>query len=391
MRIAGDDRSGRPVVIFAGGGTGGHLYPALSVAEALRTMLPDVRFVFMSTTRKIDQHILDQASCEVVRQPLTPLSMRPWRWPAIMRGLSRASRVSRAQIAARKPVVVIGTGGLGSVPAVRQAVRAGVPTAILNPDAVPGRANRMLARRVDVVFAQFEQTIGAVPSGAHVEVAGCPVRSAFLGADRAAGLARFGLDPSRKTLLITGASQGARTINQAVLANRGFLSEQPDWQVIHLAGALDVDDVKCCYSGFGAPVSVMAYTDHMPEAIAAADLVVSRAGASTLAELTAMGKPSILFPYPFDRARHQSANAACVAQAGAAHVIDDAADLRVNAPALRAALESLMRDDALRAQMASCAAVLGRPNAAKTVASRLLAVAQIAPTRGPVETLKQTC
>ena len=159
-----------------------------------------------------------------------------------------------------------------------EAFRIGVPVALLNPDAVSGRANRYLAGCCDVVFAQWPVTIERLPQAKRVLVCGCPVRSGFNQATREAGLARFGLDPDRKTLLVTGASQGARTLNQAVVANLGFLQTQTAWQVLHLAGDPDYDAVRDAYRGSSVRAVVEPFTDHMAEAMAAADLVVARAG-----------------------------------------------------------------------------------------------------------------
>ena len=214
------DRAGNvesPLIAFAGGGTGGHLYPAIAVAEAVRRLVPGVRFVFFGTRRHVDEHILGRLDCEVVKQELSPLSRFPWRWPGIWLDFRRTSRLCRRRFWIVNPSLGLGTGGLASVPAVREAVRAGIPSAILNPDALPGRANRHLAVRVDAVLAQWPITADHMPKGAKLVVCGCPIRSDFNDVDRRSGLERFGLEECRKTLLITGASQGAKSINDAVI------------------------------------------------------------------------------------------------------------------------------------------------------------------------------
>jgi UDP-N-acetylglucosamine--N-acetylmuramyl-(pentapeptide) pyrophosphoryl-undecaprenol N-acetylglucosamine transferase len=256
---------------------------------------------------------------------------------------------------------------MASVPAVLTAIREGIPTAILNPDALPGRANRYLAPRVDAVFAQWDLTKSRL-SRANVVVTGCPVRSAFLAADRTAGIARFGLDSARRTLLVTGASQGARTINDAILANSDFLSRIDGWQILHLTGESDYQRVQSGYCERKVQAAVISYTDHMAEALAAADVVVSRAGASTLAELTALGRASILMPYPYHRDQHQMANARCLEEHGAAMVVKDTTNVTTNAPALATALNAVLTDRAARETMAQAAAGLGRPNAADSIA-----------------------
>lgn len=363
-----------PLIVFAGGGTGGHLYPALAIMQALRGLLSDARFLFFSSTREIDGRILTQADVEPVRQPLVPLSRLPWRWPNVLRRFRESSRLCRALFDKDRPAVVVGTGGLASVPAVLEAFRAGVPTALLNPDLLPGRANRLLSRRVNVIFAQWSDTISHLRSKAHVIVSGCPVRPEFTRSDRSAGLQRFGLQAGRKTLLITGASQGARSINQAVIANLDFLESCPDWQVLHLTGHADFEAMERAYRNRAIPAAVMPFTEHMADALAVADIVVSRAGASTLAEITAVGRASILMPYPYHRDKHQWANAECLVRAGAARILRDAVAPAVNGPALRQALEPLMTDEEARQSIAAAARRIGRPDAASQIARSLVSL-----------------
>lgn len=380
-----------PLVAFAGGGSGGHLYPALAIADALRASLPDVRFVFFGTRRAIDQRILAEQRCDLVRQTLYGLSRAPWRWPQIYLGFRRSSMVCRSLFGSEQPVAVIGTGGMASIPAIREATRVGIPTAIFNPDAIPGRANRFLARSVDVVFAQFDETIDQLPRSANVVVSGCPIRTEFNHADRDAGMARFGLDRRRKTLLVTGASQGARTLNQAVLANLDYLELLTDWQVLHLTGDLDYEDVQRAYASRSVCARVLPFTTDMAEALTAADLVIARSGASTLAEITAVGRASILLPYPFHRDGHQLANARCLVRASAARIVQDAIDPAVNGPAVRAALEQLTVDDQMRQAMAMAARQMGRGQAATAIADEIIALGRSRGTLAQPESLKALC
>lgn len=363
-----------PLFAFAGGGTGGHLYPALALARALRDRVPGARFLFIATARESDRRILSYAKVECLAQPLRPLSARPSRWIGVLQGLRQAGRLCRDRFSADQPVVVVGTGGLASIPAVRAAIRAGVPTAMLNPDATPGRANRYLAGRVGRILAQWDTTLAAVPrkARAKVVVAGCPVRPGFRNADRNAGIKRFGLDPVCKTLLITGASQGARSINQAVVAILDQIQAFDGWQVLHLTGHADLEAVEYAYRGRRLAHVVLPYSEDMPDALAAADLVVARAGASTLAEITCVGRASILMPYPHHRDQHQWANAGCLSRAGAARVLRDEADAGRNGAALWGMLRDIMQDDAARVSMAAAARQLGRPRAAGDIADHLV-------------------
>jgi UDP-N-acetylglucosamine--N-acetylmuramyl-(pentapeptide) pyrophosphoryl-undecaprenol N-acetylglucosamine transferase len=383
--------SDAPLIVFAGGGTGGHLYPALAIADAIQGRLPRARFRFFGTQRPIDKRILGAADCDLVQQTLPPLRRAPWRWPKVYLGFRRSSLLCRSHFERDPPAVVIGTGGLGSVPAVREAIRAGIPTGLLNPDAIPGRANRYLAGSADVVFAQWEETRSHLSSECRVVVGGCPVRSAFNRAVRAQGVERFGLNPRCNTLLVTGASQGARTINEAVVASLDRLASYDDWQVLHLTGDRDYDMVREAYGGWPVQASVLRFTEHMAEALAAADLVIARAGASSLAEVTAVGRASILMPYPFHRDQHQLANARCLVRASAARIVHDRVDPTINGPALWQVLDELMSNDDVRKAMAESARKMGRGHAASEVAGHILDLAAANGTLGACESLEALC
>jgi len=367
-----------PLFVFAGGGTGGHIYPAIAVARAIQASMPQARFLLLGTGRPIDRQITETFECEFVPQKLTGLSLAPWRMVRALLDFRSASASCVHRFANDRPAVVVGTGGMAAAPAVREAFRAGIPTALFNPDAIPGKANRHLRSKTKCVFAQFEESARYFPSEVEVVVSGCPVRPDFEHATREEGVRTFGLDPSRKTLLITGASLGARTVNSAVVANAEYLISKADWNILHLTGQSDHEMVVSAYREQKVDnVQVVAYTEDMAKAMAAADLIVSRAGGSTLAEIMAMGRPSILIPYPFHRDQHQVANARCLSDCGAAHLMVDAVDTETNAPVLRAALHELMTDDTRRTRMAGRAQQLGvhRRDAATRIADRLLAMA----------------
>ncbi|HOJ74656.1 MAG TPA: UDP-N-acetylglucosamine--N-acetylmuramyl-(pentapeptide) pyrophosphoryl-undecaprenol N-acetylglucosamine transferase [Phycisphaerae bacterium] len=373
--------SNRPWYVFAGGGTGGHLFPGLSVVDSLRRM-NEADVSFFCTDRPIDRDILGAAGVEAVVQTVLPFPAKPWRWPKFLLRWGQSVRSCLRAFSARRPAFVVGAGGYASGPPVYAAAKLAIPTFLLNPDAVPGRANRHMVVRANVrcVFAQWEVTRQHFPAGVPIEVSGCPVRPAFR---RAAGLApeaireSFGLDPHRPMLLVTGASQGARTINEAMLTLAGAVAAA-DWQVLHLSGATDAERVEQAYrqSNTGLRYRVLAFTDRMPEAMAAADLIISRAGASTLSEIQAMGKPSVLFPYPYHRDQHQRHNAAVLAEAGAAVLLDDAKDATANAAQLGPVLARLMGDAAERERMARAASSLDVPDSADRIAARLLEVSQ---------------
>jgi len=369
----------RPLFIFAGGGTGGHLFPAVAVAEELSRLAPHVQVEFYVTDRPVDRQILDGRGWTTVPQSVRPFTLRPWRWPAFWLHWRRAVRQAAGRMKTRRPALVLGTGGFGAAPAIYAAHRMGITTALINPDAVPGRANRRLGSLVDAVFCQWEVSakwFGHVPL---VVATGCPIRRGFLEVDRSQACRAFHLDPDKRTLLVTGASQGARTVNQAMLEVLGDLAKQAHhWQVLHLSGPLDFQQVSESYKGRLDGAVVLPFTERMPDAIAAADLVVSRAGASTLAELTAVGRASVLFPYPFHRDMHQRANAEILAAGGAAVLLEDRIDPRANAEQLAPVLRDLMGYPERLARMAAAARKMGKPEASTTVAKHLLEMTQLA-------------
>lgn len=372
-----------PLYIFAGGGTGGHLFPGLAVAHALRAAQPDARILFLTTDRPLDAELLDEAGFLRLPQPVRPFSTRPWRWPAFWLAWRRSVAAARGRFEADRPRAVLGLGGYAAGPAVLAAAQLGIRSAILNPDAIPGRANRYLARRAQLVVLQWDVTRQHLPPRTRVETLGCPIRAEFAAACRAEGVRTFGLDPARPVLLVTGASQGARTINAAMTCVwPAFVRDYPDWQLLHLTGAADEAATRTAYERAGVAAHVLAFTHEMALALATADVVVSRAGASTLAELTALGKPSILLPYPYHRDRHQHANAQVLVEAGAAVLIDDQRDAQRNAPPLLAALRRLS-DPTTRQMMAEGARRLGRPAAATEVAHWMAAAGVAGPAAAP--------
>jgi len=356
------DKGGRHF-IFAGGGTGGHLYPGLAVAEELLRLAPEARVVFACSDRAIDRRILEQTPHAFAPQPVRPLPRRLGEvLPFVCRYAASARRALR-MIADLNPAAVLGLGGFAAGPLVCRAARRGVPTAMLNPDAVPGKANRMLARRADVIFSAFAATAERFPPTVREKIrhVGCPVRRAFRTADRREAIAHFGLLDDRKTLVVNGGSLGAASINEALALLAEDLAELADqWQVLAITGR---DKSGAVLESAGAlHVRVLDYCERMDLALAAADLSLGRAGAGTVAELAATATPAVLMPYPYHADQHQRLNAADLAEAGAAEIVEDAKDPAANAARLRESLLPILRDDSRLDRMS--AATAGPPGAA---------------------------
>lgn len=359
--------------VFAGGGTGGHLYPGLAVAAAVREREPDARITFLTTMRPLDKELLGQTDFAQIEQLVQPLTTNPFRFPAFWWSWRRSVRAARAFLNERRPRAVLGLGGYAAGPPVVAARALGIRTAILNQDALPGRANRYLACHADLVVLQWEASRAHFPEDTNCEMLGCPIRREFVGASREKGRARFGLDPKRPLLVVTGASQGARTVNRVMQRVwPEFAARHPEWQLLHLSGPLDEDETRAAYADAGVEAKVLAFTHEMWLALAGADAVVSRAGASTLAELTTLGLPAVLLPYPYHRDRHQHANARVLVDAGAALLVEDQLEPQLNRGPVLAALERLA-DSGTRESMARAARELGRTDAAERVSAWMMA------------------
>ncbi len=363
-----------PIYVFAGGGTGGHLYPAIAVAEQLLAIRPDAQVLFACTERAIDARVLDAGGWGYVRQPIVPIPHRPLAWPGFLRRWRLSLSLARWLLEDLQPACVLGLGGFAAAPLVRQAARRGLPTGLLNPDAVPGKANAYLMARAGVVFTQFDSTAEHIPAKhrGRVRAVGCPIRAGLVGVAREEGLQRMGLDAGRRTLAVMGGSLGAQSINEAVLGCLPALSARRDrWQVLHVTGPGKAPAIEADYAAAEVPARVLEYCHDMAGFYAAADLAIGRAGANSVAELAATGTPSLLLPYPHHRDNHQALNAAALADAGGALVVPDAAAAAENARRLTAALEPLLDDPDRLAAMANAARRQGQPDAARSVAQWL--------------------
>jgi UDP-N-acetylglucosamine--N-acetylmuramyl-(pentapeptide) pyrophosphoryl-undecaprenol N-acetylglucosamine transferase len=338
-------------VVFAGGGTGGHLYPAIAIADALRERHATVAFV--GTADRLEATIVPKAGYALHAIASRPL-VRKLSWdffPTLVANVAGTLQ-SLFLLPRLRPDLVIATGGYVCFPAVLAArtlrfLRASrMAIALLEPNAKPGLTSRMLAPLVDEVWGAFADADSRF-AGKYVRT-GVPVRSALRALPaRGAAAATLGLDPGCKTLLAMGGSQGARTINDALAALLKSDGLPPGWQLIVVTGERDYDRAREELQGQNTVVR--PYLDDPSIAYAAADLVLARAGASTLAELAAAGKPAILVPYPFAADDHQTTNAARFAETQAAVVVADADLQRGALGGIIAEITALQRIEALQA------------------------------------------
>jgi UDP-N-acetylglucosamine--N-acetylmuramyl-(pentapeptide) pyrophosphoryl-undecaprenol N-acetylglucosamine transferase len=338
---------------FAGGGTGGHIYPAVAVAEQIAKLRPGAKIHFFCSSRSIDKQILAQTEFEFTRLPATGFSARPGKLISFFKSFLASYKTAKEAIAKEKDAVVIGAGGFVSAPVCLAAHKCKVPVGLLNVDIVPGRANKIISRWADEIFLQFEETSQYFSRrSGNVTVVGCPLRSGFDNPEPNKAIEQLALDKGKKTLLVTGASSGSENINRAVCSLLGNLDAfADDWQIVHLAGVNNCEKVKSQYGKAKISHKVLGYFDDMANLLAAADLVIGRSGAVSVAEFAAAETPSICMPYPYHKDRHQYLNAGKLVEAGAAVIVDDLQDEKDRTEWLWEELEELMKDPEKRQEM----------------------------------------
>ena len=254
-------------ILLAGGGTGGHLYPGVSVAEALRELNPAIKPVFLCTTRDIDRTILGSTGFDFIPQPIVPPVKTVAGLIRFWKSWRETLELVQQLLSSDQPFAVLGLGGYAAGVAVKLAARKKIPAAILNQDVIPGKANRYLLKYVKQVFCQFEETRSQVPSAhwSKLLITGCPIRRDIRSMPtRESAAARLSLDLKMNTLVVTGASQGAQTVNEAVLATLSTLRHQ-GWQVLHLAGKEHASTVQARYAEYAIPARVVDFTPAMAD------------------------------------------------------------------------------------------------------------------------------
>jgi UDP-N-acetylglucosamine--N-acetylmuramyl-(pentapeptide) pyrophosphoryl-undecaprenol N-acetylglucosamine transferase len=367
------DAHRRLTIVFAGGGTGGHLFPALAVADEVRKRRPDAHVLFIGTSEKIEAKVVPASGYGFQTIWISGfrrrLSVSLFLFPV---KLLVSLIQSRGILKRERPGVVVGTGGYVCGPPVYMASRMGIPTIIQEQNSYPGVTTRLLAGRADTVFLTFDQSKEYLAGAKNLRVAGNPVRSSVGTISREQGAAMFGLNPSMPTLLVFGGSLGAASINAGLLAIVRELAAK-ELQIIWQTGKTGSGDIleSVRALAIGHRVKVMPFIDRMEYAFGASDLAVCRSGATTLAELALAGLPAILVPYPFAAADHQTRNAMAVVEAGGAELCRD----REIGTHLHRLITELVSDPERRARMAGCMKSMAKPDAAAEIATEVLRLA----------------
>lgn len=353
-------------VVLTGGGTGGHVYPAISIAQALTDAVPDIEILYMGSSHGPEGEIARQAGLQFVAIPSGPLTKALSARNAsslgkLVTGVFRARGILKRFAAD----VVIGTGGYTTASIMLAQRSLGGWIVIHEQNARPGRTNLLLARFADKICVTFEVSAAFLPKD-KVVVTGLPIRREFRSLlSKAEARRALGLDESLFTIVAVGGSQGAKKPNE-IIAAAWPLFDDGATQLLHQVGARNIDEMQGQQR-----YRVEAYID-MPPALASADLVISRSGASTISEITAVGLPSILFPYPHAYADHQTTNAECLVEPGAAVLCNDAS----TTPEMLAGMISDLRGSPEKlAAMAKASAALGKPDAAERVAEVAISIA----------------
>ena len=360
-------------VMIAGGGTGGHISPGIAIADALERSAPGIEVFFIGRRGSIEERLVGRTGRDFVAVPSMGLrrsaDIRNVAMPfVVFAGFVRALGV----LASRRPAVAVGTGGFVSMPPVLAARALRIPVVLQEQNSYPGLATRVLSRSAASVHTSFEETAVHLPRAREIALSGNPVRSEFEATDRVESRGRLGLDPEGAVVLFVGGSRGAWRINEAVASAAARMAGMGVELVVQ-TGADDVEKVRAAVAEAGVTAIVEPFFDDMATAYAASDLVVSRSGATAIAEIEIVGRPSVLVPYPYATEGHQMKNARAVEQAGAAVVVPDH---ELNGERLADEISELLKDVARLALMAERARALARPDAAERVAEAVLALAR---------------
>ena len=359
-------------VMVSGGGTGGHIYPAITIIERLRAQDPSVEILYVGTKKGLESDIIPKENI-----PFETIEVAGFQRKLTLANLAIAGRAAKgvwqalSLVRKFRPDVVIGTGGYVCGPVLLAAGMLGIPTMIQEQNVVPGMTNKIASRFAAKIAVGYEEAGKYFPDREKIVATGNPIRAAVMSARREDGLAEFGLDGNKKTILVSGGSRGARSINTALIALHEKFRHRDDVQILHITGQNEYNRVidslkeKGIDIGSAGNIKIVPYAYHMPNALAAADLAIFRAGALGLAELAARGIPSVLVPYPYATANHQEYNARIVEKHGAAVVIKDS---ELTGELLLAKVEALLAEPNTLAKMATASLELGRAEAADDIA-----------------------
>lgn len=360
-------------VVLTGGGTGGHIYPALAVANQCALEEPNSEFLYIGGQKGLESSIVPKAdiafkSIEITgfRRKLSFENVK-----TVMRFLKGVQQ-SKQMLREFKPDVVIGTGGYVCGPVVYAAAKLGIPSMIHEQNAVPGLTNRFLSKYVDTVAVSFEESVSLFPGSKHVIYTGNPRATTVVSANKNKGYESLGVSKDRPIVVLVGGSQGARAINEAMVQMAAELNKLPDITFVYVTGnnyyEPTLKSIKGKLGSLPVNLLILPYIHNMPEVLAATSLIVNRAGASFLAEITSLGLPSILIPSPNVTNNHQEKNARSLEKAGAAEVI---LEPELTGQGLFEGIGRIMKDANLHTAMSAASRGLGKPDSAQLIVAEM--------------------
>ncbi|MBL7807428.1 MAG: undecaprenyldiphospho-muramoylpentapeptide beta-N-acetylglucosaminyltransferase [Saprospiraceae bacterium] len=353
-------------ILITGGGTGGHVFPAIAIADAIKKLRPETEFLFVGAIGKMEMERVPKAGYAIEGLPVAgfqrSMSLKNLSFPfKLLKSLWRA----RNMVKRFQPDVVIGTGGYASGPIMRAAQRSGIPTLIQEQNSYAGVTNKILGRRAAKICVAYDHMEQFFPED-RIVFTGNPVRSDILHLEgkREEGIRHYNLDPNKKTLVVIGGSLGARTLNNAMRDNVEFFEQNPDIQVIWQCGKFYEYEYSAMETAKLPNVQCTAFIDRMDLLYATADVIVSRAGALSISELCLVGKPVVLVPSPNVAEDHQTKNALALVEKGAARLVRDADA----GEKLLQEVNLILESEALAFSLGESIRQMGRPNAAEAIA-----------------------
>ncbi|WP_166243834.1 undecaprenyldiphospho-muramoylpentapeptide beta-N-acetylglucosaminyltransferase [Paenibacillus turpanensis] len=355
-------------VVLTGGGTGGHIYPALSVAKQCLVEEPQSELLYIGTTKGLEQDIVTKENLRFEAIEISGLRRNVWSLENIktlirfVKGVQRCKKLLREF----KPDVVVGTGGYVCGPVMYAASKLGIPTLIHEQNVVPGLTNQFLSRYVSTVAVSFRGSELEFKRAKHVIYSGNPRASSVAEADARKGFETLGLPQGSKVVVVVGGSRGAKAVNDAMIGLKPFVGRMPNVHFVFITGKPYYDStMEQLSAGEGKlppHVHVLPYVHNMPEVLAATSLIISRAGATFIAEITALGIPSVLIPSPNVTNNHQEKNARILEEEGASVMVKEN---ELSGEGLYTVIESIMTDPIRWEYMSKQAVRLGQPNSAK--------------------------
>ena len=362
-------------IIISGGGTGGHIFPALSIADAIKRKYPAAKILFVGANNRMEMQRVPDAGYDIVGLPIAGFDRKNLlKNIKVLWLILKSQRMAKKVIKEFAPQVAVGVGGYASGPTLKMAASMNIPTLIQEQNSYAGVTNKILAKKAKMICVAYEGMERFFPHE-KIKLTGNPVRKSLIDmrSNRNEAMSRMNLDPNKKCVLIVGGSLGARSINESIMAQLELIKRNSDIQFVWQTGKLYFEEMKKRVAEAGAPENLIVtdFVTNMADALSAANLVVSRAGAGSISEFALIGKAVILVPSPNVSEDHQTKNAMALVNKNAAIYI---ADAKAKDELVAKAIETV-KDDALLASLEENIEKMGRPNAAEEIAEEVMMLA----------------